>query len=157
ATQHNTGLVRLWDAATGKLLVTLPQKLRFGRQPAFSPDGTRLLLFSGDDAMHYSGEPPTIHVFDAAAGRELFTLRKHQRNVSSRAFSPDGRRLATTGDGTACLWDTATGHLVTVLQGFPGATSFAAFSPDGTRLAVLAGTVAHIWDPQTRELKAVLK
>jgi Hsp70 protein/WD domain, G-beta repeat len=76
------------------------------------------------------------------------TLSGHERDVTSCAFSPDGRLLATTSKDGARLWDTTTGrsHAVfasrknTVLHG-------CAFSPDG-RLLVVTGIdkTARIWD-----------
>ena len=52
------------------------------------------------------------------------------------AFTPDGRRLASTSvDGTVKLWDVATGQEALLLRGHISAAMDVAFSPDGTRLA----------------------
>jgi hypothetical protein len=60
--------------------------------------------------------------------------------VQSVAFSPDGKVLANSSDGTLRIWDSATGQAVRAL----------AFSPDGKALAAQGadGTV-RLWDPAT--------
>jgi WD40 repeat protein/serine/threonine protein kinase len=64
---------------------------------AFHPDGRLLAIPSSNNC---------IHIWDAATGRKVFTLRGHTKKVLALAFSPDGRRLASTSeDQTVHLWD----------------------------------------------------
>jgi WD40 repeat protein len=71
------------------------------RQPAFSPDGSRLALAVGQTV---------AAVFDTANGRELHRLAGHQSFVSAVAWDPKGQVLATgSRDGTIRLWDAASG------------------------------------------------
>ena len=57
------------------------------------------------------------------------------RSVLSVAFSPDGRRLATSSeDQTVRLWDVETGQEVLSLRGHTDIVPTVAFSPDGSRL-----------------------
>ncbi len=49
----------------------------------------------------------------ASTGRRVLAWHGHDVDVNAVAFSPDGRRLLTTGDdGAARLWDVATGQQV---------------------------------------------
>jgi WD40 repeat protein len=56
-------------------------------------------------------------------------------SLSAAALSPDGRLLATAGNGDIVLWDTVTSTALRPIPG-PGFTvDSIAFSPDGARLA----------------------
>lgn len=75
--------------------------------------------------------------------------------VSTMAFSPDGRWLASGGvDHLICLWDVATGHLVRKLEGHTGAVLTLAFSPDGALLASGSDDESTIlWDVATGKMR----
>src|SRR5205807_4263381 len=62
----------------------------------FSPDGSLIATASDDH---------TARVWDAARGKELYTLTGHAQGVRAVAFSPDGKRVITgSTDGTARIW-----------------------------------------------------
>jgi len=92
----------VWDAATGKKLLSLDEGHTGGVYDiAYSPDGTRLATASYDT---------TVQVWNADTGEKIFVLKGHSKAVLSVAFSPDGSRLVTgSSDGTARLWDAVTG------------------------------------------------
>ncbi len=48
---------------------------------------------------------PSIHWIDATSGEVLEILLAPQVFLTSLAFSPDGKTLATSGDGEVLLWD----------------------------------------------------
>lgn len=81
----------VWDASTGKLRFTL-QDPSLAFCVRFTPDGRRVVAGCLDS---------TIRFWAAESGEPVYTLPGHEGRVYSLAFSPDGRRLATTGDAGA--------------------------------------------------------
>ena len=71
-------------------------------------------------------------------------LEGHTQTVTSLAFSPDGRRLASGSIyGSVNLWDLDTGEEVATLPNHDGPVHGVAFSPDGETLA----TATAGWAP----------
>ena len=75
-------------------------------------------------------------------------LARHTSSVSSVAFSPNGRLLATgSTDWTAKVWDLASGKLRHSLDGHREAVLAVAFAPDGRTLATSCRDgKARLWD-----------
>lgn len=125
ASQDKTA--KIWDAETGKLLLTLKGHTASVNGIAFSRDGKRVATSSDDH---------TAKVWDIITGKELLTLSGHTNWIYRIAFSPNGKRLATTSeDKTAKIWDAVTGQELLSIA-VDGAVFYdVAFSPDGKRLA----------------------
>jgi WD40 repeat protein/tRNA A-37 threonylcarbamoyl transferase component Bud32 len=94
-----------------------------------------------------------IKVWDTTTGQQTLTLKGHTAWISSVAFSPDGKRLATASlDGTVKVWDAATDQEALTLQGHGDAVLSVAFSPDGRRFArAWEDGAMELWDTATDE------
>ncbi|MGH2655195.1 MAG: BTAD domain-containing putative transcriptional regulator [Actinomycetota bacterium] len=152
ATSGAEGVLRIWDAASGEELLTASNPEGTGLcGNKFSPDGKRIAAGACLGAK-------TAIVWDARTGEELLTLRGHDNDVSSVAFSPDGRKLATASiDGTGKVWDIRTGGELLTLEGHTGWVWHIEFSRDGTRLATgSADATARLWDAKTGKELLVL-
>jgi len=142
ATSGADKIVRIWDAASDKELLSLSGHTDKVLALSFRPDGKRLASASHDG---------TVRVWDVTTGLELLTLDTHAGGAHAVSFSPDGTRLATAGmDDTVKLWDSISGKLLLTIDapsgGFHKGNALA-FSPDGKYLAV-AGADGHVllWD-----------
>lgn len=136
---------RLWDVDTGQQLdIPLDNRLF---EIVFSPDG-KILAGTGISTVERT-RVGVIKFYEVETGRLINTLTATQRTkwsesskrVSSIAFSPDGRLLASgsADDGTIKLWDVETGQNIVTFSEKPEPNSSmlcVAFSPDGTKLAV---------------------
>ncbi|WP_283136347.1 hypothetical protein [Rhizohabitans arisaemae] len=87
-----------------------------------------------------------------AARPGIAALAGHGRSVTSVAFSPDGKTLATgSHDETVVLWDVATRRQTASLAGHSGSVTSVAFSPDGRTLAVGGyPRTVRLWNVATR-------
>ncbi|HLP90796.1 MAG TPA: WD40 repeat domain-containing protein [Nostocaceae cyanobacterium] len=141
--------IKLWDAATGKLLKTLSghQDIIFG--VSFSPDGKRLASASRDQR---------AIIWDVATGQPLHTLFGHKNYVKNVAFSPDGTMLASGGsDNMIKLWDVATGQPLRDLSGHTKTIKSLSFSPDGRMLASgSSDRSVKLWNVATGQLLRTL-
>lgn len=136
-------VLKLWDVASGKSLLTMAGHSSTVKAVAFSPDGRQALSGSVDK---------TVKLWDIAIGKEIRTMNGHSMAVDAVAFSPDGRH-ALSGGMELKLWDTKTGEEIRDFKGHSdliasGVTiaQAVAFSPDG-RQALSAGPLEmRLWD-----------
>ena len=72
--------------------------------------------------------------------------------VGSLAFSPDGKRLASTAlSGEVKVWDATSGQETVQLKGHNQPAHSVVFSPDGNRLASSSSDkTVKVWDVTPR-------
>ena len=98
ATTSMDDTVRIWDAATGQELAR-QSGVPISAGLAFSPDG-RILAFAGASE---------IRLWDLAAQEVRKIPTPHLGPITSLAFSPDQKSLASGGDdGVVRLWEPRT-------------------------------------------------
>jgi WD40 repeat protein/transcriptional regulator with XRE-family HTH domain len=142
--------IKLWDAASGRLLSVIKGYSRLIGAIAFSPDGK--LLFQGDSGGR-------IRIWDLHNHQYTASIQGHTGPIWTIEYSPDGKQFATTGDDRLVrLWDAARLEILQSYFGHTGPIWHLAFNHDGSILA--SGGSAHwinLWDTRRKAGSAELK
>ena len=143
------GMVQVWDARTGAGLQVLHGHGDAVERALFSPDGSVLAT---------AGHGQTIRLWDLMTnpgpGQETVPPRiligpLETEQITGLSFSPDGRRLASSGrDHTIRIWDVASGNETLTLRGHLDYVTGLSFSPDGRWLASAGTRDIRIWEAE---------
>ena len=144
--------IRLWDAASGKLLFTFKGGGVFGKKDghsgpvkavAWSPDGTRLASAAEDEKM-------PMGIWDTASGKLVSIGQLGGYWGSYVAWSPGGARLAVASYEKVFLVDPTNGTVQKAFSWGKKEATYVAWSPDGAYLAACAASMYNdpiiIWN-----------
>ena len=162
--------VKVWDAVTGKEIVSLGEMKNPGLiDVAFAPDGATIAL----SFFRQIEEGSKVELWDARRGALAKTIElDYGRIVPRFAFAPDGKTLGVlyAGDkgrdrkvaqirGGVRLLDLADGKEIRMIRGHEHMAISLAFSPDGKLLATGGYTSdgdIRLWDVATgKELSRI--
>ena len=132
-TEEKTNRLRIYDAANGRELQSLPDPAGRVHSLIFLGDN-RTLLVAGDDK--------TITIHDVAA---TAAFPVHKGGALGVALNPSAPQALTAGaDKTIKLWDLATGKELKTIATLPEAISALSPSRDFTQIAVATGKTARV-------------
>jgi WD40 repeat protein/DNA-binding SARP family transcriptional activator len=142
ATTGDDGALRVWDPATGDLIMEKVGKKGVW-SPSFDADGSLIAAVWKDQG--------TVRVMDPSTGRVIRTLAGLP-GPTQTALSRDGRLLAVTTDREVVVIDLKTGEEAFDLPE-SGESAEVAWSPDGRYIAAANPSVGgQVWDAATSEL-----
>jgi WD40 repeat protein/serine/threonine protein kinase len=133
--------IKVYKAATGQETDTFPGPIGGVNDLSIHPDG-RHMAVAGKEI---------VEVWDVVGHTKVHELRGHPGWVYGVAFSPDGKWLATGGQGgTIKLWDAVTGAERSTIFAHQAAVYHLAFSPDSRALATASGDRSvRLWEVPT--------
>ncbi|MDH5508361.1 MAG: hypothetical protein OEZ02_14145 [Anaerolineae bacterium] len=150
ATGDGEGVVRVWDAEKGKMLVE-------NKIDAYSEMIDEMNWSPHGDKLSVQGRLiDTVHVLDASTGKILFVFTD-DLPVEIASWSPKGDMLAvgsylsSGGESVRKLsiWDVVTGNEVSVSENNTGGFWEVAWSPDGKIVASSSSDLLCGWEAST--------
>jgi WD40 repeat protein len=134
------GRLQCWDLESGTIAWEPREKDTSTVQDIVSsPDLTRIATTSSDDS---------VRIWDARSGEPLAVLSGHQGTIFRLAWSPDGKKIASSSNRDARVWDAEAGRLIELLEDQEDAgVRGVSWSPNGKWLAVSRGLRILLWSP----------
>jgi WD40 repeat protein len=129
--------VRTWDVGSGKVV---------------GDRGIGGYLMSANLLAEPSGDRKSVHVWDLAAARQMYTIEKR---IAHGVVSHDGKQLAVSSgtERNFRLLDAGTGATRKVMEDGVGGASTIAFSPDGgTVVSANYDNDVRVWSTKSGEL-----
>ena len=145
----STGLVKLWDVATGSVS-RMTLGYRIGSETKVVTADGKVLLGAIDDKR--------FRLWDPFANRETYSVQLNSNAKLSVEPGPDGKTIAVRADSSAIrLLDLATGRELLTFSGSGGSSGPMTFSQDGKILAVTSAEQRVVlWDTSTGQVLRTL-
>jgi WD40 repeat protein len=133
--------VKIWNATTGKELLTIDTPNASRNGVSWSPDGKRLAIKSGATiSLTDEQAPGQLQIVDAQNGKAQVSVKADSQFLFREMvrWSPDGRSLSGLIGDEVAIWETATGKREKTLGYADSDKSVLSltWSPDGSKLAV---------------------
>ena len=150
--------VKVWVADTGQEVLTLKGHRSPVISVAISADGQRMVSGSVSSGIGAGAIPSEAKVWDADKSQEVLTLKGHRTDVTSVAFSADGKRIVSGNrrfqineslvPPEVKVWDVVKGQeILTIKEGLTKGVISVGFSSDGKRvIAQDESGEARAWD-----------
>jgi WD40 repeat protein len=143
--------IRIWEVLTGEPLGTFRLPVGPGAEGAInaiavSPDGRRLAV--GGNPFGGGKLGILVHIVSLETGRVETVLKGHKQAITSLAFSPDNRFLASSSfDGTVHVHATTDWKLAAELKGHTDNVNQVAWHKSSMRLATAShDNSVRLWD-----------
>jgi WD40 repeat protein len=134
---YQTSLWRMWDMASGQLLLTRSGHALSVRHVCWSVDGKQ---FATADAT-------TLKIWDSRTGEELLIRRAEQTQIQGVAFIHAGTLLYSGGLQKLKLWTTTRGQDLPSLVGHTDRINGLCIAPDGSRVVSCSrDETIRVWD-----------
>lgn len=134
--------LHLWDTHTFKLLKNIYIHPHIVTCCAFAQDGIKLAC--GDD------RNDSVYILNIETGEKEKIFQGHPKDITSVAFSFDGKTLAgCSDDGDVYLWDVISGKMTKKLETELHDTRNIIFTPDGQMLIISNVKEFEFWDLTT--------
>jgi WD40 repeat protein len=153
--QYENGHIKVIELATGNQISTVKPMQNSTVQGAMSPKGEYVATWGqhynrGGPGNHDEAIGRTVHLWDAKSGKEKASLVSDIYQIMCVRFSPDGSKVAASGNGVIQLWDVESGKLERRFAGRTGQGLQLIFSPEG-RVLTAAGQDGCVqsWDVAT--------
>lgn len=127
----NDKKLKIWDVNSKSERVQSPVQKDFA-----------VIRFSNDGRLVAVSDNYLVRIWEAGSGKQLTAITVPNNGVYQEnggvfaAFTPDGKRLATSGFGTQTyVWDVDSGKQIQQMKGRTNLAYAVAFSEDGTQLS----------------------
>lgn len=159
AAQLDDRTVRIWSIQSGLPATGVLKHQYSVTHMEFNKTNDVLVVATGEwTSLQEGTDGGQAHLWVVETGKPLTAPLLHDGSIRHATFSPDGKRLVTSGvhgdSGETRVWELPTGKALASIR-HRGPASHACFSPDGKRIATATGILsysggtARIWDADT--------